>query len=256
MCLFVCGALAAELVACREAPPRPPPDPSKPVAAPATDPPLPCADVGGLRACWSDLAVAALVRRPVSPRAASSPMGWRCAGRGGARQCVDRHADAPVFSCSGDRCAQKHARRPDDGEWTCVDTAGAEVCLEGGRAAGVAAAASDPAWICGPRRGPVPRGGEPGARVCVDFSPDFPDDVMTAWRCHAVNGAAPARVCERGTTKGGLGAPCERSRPCVDGALCASGRCVPARPGPSCWLDGDCRGGACRFGSCRDEVTP
>jgi len=183
-------------------------------------------------------------------------MGWRCAGQGRARLCVDRRADAPAFSCVGDRCTQSHARRPDDGEWTCVDAAGAEVCLGGGRAAGVAAAPTDPAWLCGARRGAATRGDGSPARVCVDLSPDLPDGDITAWRCHAVNGPAPARVCERGARTGGLGVACERSRPCVDGAICASGRCVPARPAPSCWLDADCRGGACRLGSCRDEVTP
>ena len=102
------------------------------------------------------------------------PMGWRCSGRGPARLCVDRRADAPAFSCGGDRCTQSHARRPDDGEWTCVETAGAEVCLGGERAAGVAAAPVDPAWLCGARRGPAAAATSP-ARGCASTSrPIFP----------------------------------------------------------------------------------
>jgi hypothetical protein len=228
-----------------------------PIAVPAVELRFPCADVGMSRVCWGEAGEAALVGRPAPSVPASSPMGWRCAWPGPARLCVDRRADAPMFSCTGDRCTQAHARRPDDGEWTCVDSAGAEVCLGGGRAAGVAAAPVDPAWICGARRGPPRRGDEPGARVCVDFSPDFPDGNLAAWRCRAVNGPAPERVCERGTTPGGLGTSCQHGIPCVDGARCASeNRCVPARPAPSCWLDDDCPGGACRFGTCRDEASP
>jgi hypothetical protein len=252
LALSTCAALACRRAPAVVAPPRL--EASIPV--PTAEPRLPCADVGALRVCWSDARVAALVPRAVPPAPASSPLGWRCAWPGLARLCVDRHADAPVFSCAGQPCVQLQARRPDDGEWTCVDGAGAEVCLSAGRAAGVAPAPADPAWICGVRRGAAPRAGEPEPRVCVDFSPDVPDGDAAAWRCRAVNGPAPSRVCERGAADGSLGLACDRSRPCVDGAVCASGRCVPARPAPSCWLDDDCPGGACRFGTCREEATP
>jgi hypothetical protein len=256
------AALAAA-PACRRAPPPAAAAPrlETPIPVPASEPKLPCADVGTLRVCWSDGRVAALVARPVPARAASSPLGWRCAWPGLARLCVDRRADVPAFSCEGDRCKQAHARRPDDGEWTCVDAAGAEVCESAGRAAGVAPAPGDAAWICGARRAAARGDGvaandADGPRVCVDFSPDLPDGDIAAWRCRAVNGPAPVRVCERGAGPGALGVACDRARPCVDGSLCAAGRCVPARPAPSCWLDDDCPGGACRFGTCREEAGP
>jgi hypothetical protein len=227
-----------------------------PIPVPAEEPSQPCADVGARRACWSAARVATLVPRRLPARPASSPLGWRCAWPGRARLCVDRRADAPPFSCAGARCTQAHARRPDDGEWTCVDTAGAEVCLSLAPAAGVAAAPPDPAWICGPRRGAKAGAAEASARVCVDLAPDVPDGDGAGWRCRAVDGPPPARICERGPSSGAVGVACDRARPCVDGAVCASGRCVPARPAPSCWLDDDCPGGACRFGTCFDEAAP
>jgi hypothetical protein len=260
-------AAAAVLGGCHRAPPAAaPPRLETPVPVPTSEPALACADVGTLRACWSAAGAATLVARTLPPLAASSPLGWRCAWPGLARLCVDRRAGAPAFSCAGERCVQAHARRPDDGEWACVDTAGAEVCESTGRAAGVVAAPPDPAWLCGARRGATTRGdgprasasGEPGsgARICVDFSPDVPDGDLAGWRCRAENGPSPLRVCERGAAPGALGVACDRARPCVDGALCAGGRCVPARPAPSCWLDDDCPGGACRFGTCREEAGP
>jgi hypothetical protein len=128
------------------------------------------------------------------------------------------------------------------------------VCVGGERAAGVAAGPEDAAWICGERRGQEPR--DPlGPRVCVDLAPDFPDGDGRRWRCRN-DGASGARLCERAEDPGVLGAACDRAHPCLDGALCADGRCVPARPAPSCWLDADCASGACRFGTCRDEGAP
>lgn len=218
-----------------------------------------CADVGALRVCWDPLGAPALVARPVPPAAAASPMGWRCAWPGTARLCVDRRADAPAFSCVGERCTQTHARRPDAGEWTCADSAGAVVCAGGEPAAGVVAGPPDAAWICGARRGAGPHD-LLGPRVCVDLAPDFPDGEATRWRCRSLVGPAAGRVCERASDVPSLGARCDRARPCVDGALCvAQGDvdvCVPARPAPSCWLDADCPGSACRFGTCRAEATP
>jgi hypothetical protein len=248
---LVAVAVACVLSACRRSPAAPAAAPrlDVPIPVAASEPDLPCVDVGALRVCWSGARAAALVARPVPGPPASSPMGWRCAGR----LCVDRRADAPAFTCAGDRCTQPYARRPDDGEWTCVDSAGAVICESAGSPAGVAPAPPDPAWICGARR-VAPTGGprRAASRVCVDFSPDFPDGDASAWRCRSENGPSPRRVCERGAAPGALGVACDRARPCVDGALCVSARCVPARPGPSCWLDDDCLGGACRFGTCRE----
>jgi hypothetical protein len=226
-----------------------------PLAAPAVDPAgAPCADVGTLRVCWAPAGEATLMARQVPAPPPTSAMGWRCAGRGSARLCVDRRAEAPAFHCAGDRCTQSHARRPDDGEWTCVETAGATVCVGGEPAAGVVAGPPDPAWLCGPRRRQGGRD-ELGTSVCVDLAPDFPDGDAAGWLCRSVNDPAGARVCQRGAQASVLTASCERARPCVDGAVCAGGRCVPLHPAPSCWLDDDCPGGACRFGTCRDQVA-
>ncbi len=244
-------AVVACMLGCRAAPSAP-----RAVGAiptPAADPRAPCADVGTRRVCWDEHATASVVARPVPSVAASSALGWRCAWPGPTRLCVDRAAGAPVFSCAGARCTQQPARRPDDGEWTCVETAGATLCLGSASPAGVVAGPPDAAWICGARRGPRAAKGE---RACVDLSPDFPDADMGAWTCRVGNGVVPTRVCERGARAGSLGTPCDRARPCVDGAACAEGRCAPARPAPSCWLDEDCAGGACRFGSCRVEAAP
>jgi hypothetical protein len=257
--------LATTLGACRDG--RGPASP--PGVAPATraiSTPSPdreglCADVGTTRVCWDARGAPALVERTLPRVAATTPMGWRCAWPGPVRHCVDRAAVAPAFTCDGPRCTQRHARLPDDGEWTCVDSAGAVVCVGGAAPAGVVAGPPEVGWICGERRG-APARDEGGARVCVDFSPDFPDGQAAAWRCRIENGASPVRVCERAASlelarRGpALGDACDRSRPCVDGATCVSARCVPARPAPTCTLDADCSTGACRFGTCRAEAAP
>jgi hypothetical protein len=227
------------------------------VSSPARDASELCSDVGALRVCWAEAGAVFVSARPVPAAAAASPLGWRCAGAGAARACVDRLALAPLFSCAGARCTQRHARRPDDGEWTCAEMAGAEICAGGEPPAGVVAGPPDPGWLCGARRARARLGrGAAGPRVCVDFSPDFPDGDLAAWRCRAVNELPGGRVCERDVTAARLTLVCDRAHPCVDGARCASGRCVPAPPAPSCWLDGDCDGGRCRFGSCVTETAP
>jgi hypothetical protein len=241
------------VVGCHASPPAPQTADAPAIPVPAADPVASCADVGTRRVCWDEQGAARVVARPVPSVAAASALGWRCARPGPTRLCVDRAASTPIFSCAGERCTQRHARRPDDGEWTCVDTAGATLCLGSARPAGAVAGPPDAAWICGARRGPRAAKAE---RVCVDLSPDFPDADMGAWSCRAGNGTVGTRVCERGARAGSLGGPCDRARPCVDGAACAEGRCAPARPAPSCWLDEDCAGGACRFGSCRVEAAP
>jgi hypothetical protein len=180
-----------------------------------------CADVETLRICWD--------------RAGPHVMGSAAAA-------VRR---GPAFACDGSRCAQRHPRMPDDGEWQCADSAGATICVGGERPAGVAPAPADPRWLCGARRG-----GPPGARVCVDLSPDFPDGGGGGWRCRTLYDGPTRRVCDRAPDAHTLGDPCDPARPCVDGSRCADGRCVPDRPAPACWLDGDCPGGRCRFGSC------
>ena len=116
----------------------------------------------------------------------------------------------------------------------------------GGRGAGPRPVRpSDAGWFCGARRG-----GDPGARVCVDLSPDFPDGRARGWRCRTLHDGPARRVCERDAAAHTLAEACDPGHPCVDGSRCAEGWCVPERPAPGCWLQTDCPGGRCRFGSC------
>jgi hypothetical protein len=257
--LSVLGGVSLALIACRGTPVGDvvPVSLTRPVPAPVVDRPGACADVGTSRVCWDEAGAAALVERTAPRVAATTAMGWRCAWPGPTRHCVDRAASAPAFACDGPRCTQRHARLPDDGEWTCVDAAGVVVCVGGARAAGIVAGPPEGGWICGERSARARD--ELGARVCVELSPDFPDGHPAGWRCHVDNGPAPTRVCERpraGRVEATLADGCAPARPCVDGATCVAGRCVPARPAPSCWLDTDCATGACRFGTCRAEGAP
>jgi len=199
-----------------------------------------CADVETLRVCWPGSAPRAVTRPEPAPAT-----DWRCTGGGATRRCTRRTDDAPAFTCAGNHCEQRHPRAPDDGEWQCADSAGATVCVGGERAAGVAQAPADAGWFCGPRRG-----GAPGARVCVDLSPDFPDGRARGWRCRTLYDGPIRRVCDRDPAAHTLAETCDRGHPCVDGSRCADGWCVPERPAPACWLESDCAGGRCRFGSC------
>jgi hypothetical protein len=174
--------------------------------------------------------------------------------RSGTRQGTDGGPTEPGertrFVCSNARCVQTYPRFPDDGEWTCNDTAGVTVCSGGDPPAGVPFNRSDPAWICGARRSAHARR-EDGERVCVDFAPDFPDGKARGWRCSYLTDNDVRRVCERDDTVRVIGEPCGgRADPCLDGLRCVLGRCEPDSPSPSCILDGDCDDGTCRFGSC------
>ena len=206
-----------------------------------------CADIGSIRACWTG-AAARIVPRTLPKDAAPSAMGWRCVGAGGDRRCAARAAGAASFVCSGVTCEQPHPRMPDDGEWRCADSGGATICAGGEPAAGVAPAAIDSGWFCGHRRGATPP-----ERVCVDFSPDFPDGNMYGWRCRTLYDGPVRRVCERDAPGRTLTAACDAGRPCVDGSRCVDGRCIPDRPAPACVLQTDCASGRCRFGSCVAE---
>src|SRR5450759_3066829 len=92
---------------------------------------------------------------------ASSTMGWRCPP--GAKACLDRAAIAPGFRCEQARCVQPHPTMPDDGEWTCGETAGVTLCTGGETAAGVAPAPLAPGWVCGIRHGGESRGEPAGS---------------------------------------------------------------------------------------------
>ncbi len=207
-----------------------------------------CRDVGDVRACWGEACPvgACLVERRVPPLAAPSEFGWRCVGEGSERECADRSRGVGAFECRDGECVQTHLRFPDDGEWMCADMAGATVCLGADPPAGVAPAAADSGWLCGVRKvdaGP--------SELCIDFSPDFPGGASTGWRCRYELEGVAKRICKRDPSVHQLADVCSAQQPCVDGAVCVDGRCLPPLPTPECWLDADCASGACRFGSCR-----
>jgi hypothetical protein len=172
---------------------------------------------------------------------------WRCGLLIVLLGCARQEPPAPwtpPFSCWRGECAQTHARLPDDGEWECVDMAGAAVCRGGDPPAGVVPGPPDGRWTCGVRAGAA-------ERICVDLRGDFPEGRAQGWRCHYQHPTRPVRRCRPDPAAHQLGDPCAPRQPCVDGATCVQGRCVAPPPTPSCWLDTDCAGGACRFGSCR-----
>ena len=118
----------------------------------------------------------------------------------------------PPFTCDGGRCAQQYPAMPDDGDWTCVDSAGATICVGGERPAGVAPAPGDPRWACGARRGPVPdRLGGTGfsqeRRARLSRRPDG--------RLAVSNGARPPRAAGLRSRSGGshAGRPLRAAQP-------------------------------------------
>jgi hypothetical protein len=224
-----------------------------------------CADVLDFRVCWDAECPSGtcVVERSVPSAPAASPLGWRCVGGGEERSCSDRGHGVGRFACQRDSCVQVHPRLPDDGEWTCAEMAGAVLCVGGDGPAGTPPGPRDAGFLCGKRR-PTPgpsrfdaRAGAAGlgqgATVCLDLSPDFPDSSPRGWVCRYEHEHGMRRICERRETQGALGAACSSSAPCIDGLLCAAGRCVPRRPEPSCWLDADCASASCRLASCVQE---
>jgi hypothetical protein len=141
---------------------------------------------------------------------------------------------------------------PDDGEWECASIAGAVVCRGGQAPAAVPKGASDAGFFCGDRR---TRASPAKERICVDFSPDFPDGKPEKTRCSFDAEHGITRVCEPDPSEHALGDACDRTQPCIDGARCVAGRCVPVRPEPSCWIPADCDHGTCRFGTCTEDPT-
>jgi hypothetical protein len=227
------------------------------LAAPARDRGELCADLTELRVCWgADDASDGIstTPRPVPELQAPDGRGWRCSGRGALHACELRSARSGPFVCRGERCAERHVRLPDDGEWTCSDVSGAVVCVGGTAAAGVIAGPSDPGFLCGARAraGHAPGGPDVDSeRVCVDLSPDFPDGRAHGWNCRFDYGDGVERICSRDRAAESFGDPAAPGA-CRNGRQ-AHGRCVPRRPQPGCWLDGDCASGACRVGSCVDR---
>jgi len=124
----------------------------------------PCADLRTVRACWDAQCADGVC---VTPRAAAA---------------------APTrFVCSGEPavCVQRFPRRPDDGEWECVELEGVVLCRGGERAAGVVAGPRDRGWIC---RGQ-------GPAHCVDLAPDRPDR-DGRWRCRFEAGSGGGKTVE------------------------------------------------------------
>jgi hypothetical protein len=217
-------------------------------SAPAADVGVACSDVGLLRVCWDEQGRPSVVERTLPPRAAPTRLGFRCQGQGGARTCEARD-DVGPFACDGATCVQHAPRQPDDGQWQCTDDSAATVCIGAEPPAGVAETAVASGWVCGTRKRAPPRD-PPDRRVCVDLSPDFPGGSPAGQRCRWSYERGPTRTCTLDPREHALGDPCDAKAPCVVGALCVSGRCVPPRPRPECAFDSDCNGDACRFGSC------
>lgn len=207
-----------------------------------------CLDVGAARACWAGPAAPTRCGTPVCltprelPRAVAPSAGWRCAGQASGRRCESRAQQAGPFVCADARCVQRTFRRPDRGEWDCVELTSVLVCQELTPAAGIASGARDPAFVCGTRRGH-------GARICVDYAPDAPP--LDSFQCAIRHDTGIAeRVCQRATSPR-IGGPCASRPDCPDAAACVSGVCLPARPAPDCWFDTDCGQAArCRLGTC------
>lgn len=219
---------------------------------PAADVGVWCADVDDVRACWDGDGRPALIPRTLPSRASVTPLGYRCYGQGAARTCAPRD-DVGAFDCNGDVCTQTHPRQPDDGQWQCSDDSGVTVCVGGEPAAGTPRAPGAPGWVCG-NRGPHTRK-PPYARVCVDLSPDFPGGSAHQLLCRWRYETALVRECKRAPVVPALADRCSAEAPCVSGASCVNGRCLPPKPIADCAIDADCERGSCRFGSCREGAT-
>lgn len=205
-----------------------------------------CSDIGNERVCFRDDGPVIVPR--TLPDGPAPPNGWRCGGPGPARAervCEDRSRNASPFVCGTQRCLQVRPRMPDDGEWECVEISGVVFCHSRGEAAGMEAGPLDLGWLCGPRRGSAS-----GERICIDLDADRPN-LSSSQRCrYEQQFGAVQRICV--PAEGALvGGACEPTVACPDGSRCSAGRCLPARPEPACWLDGDCGERArCVFGSC------
>lgn len=235
-------ALLALVAACQEGPPRT--SEAAQYAVPiAQDGEGVCSDIGDKRVCWRDAAVE-IVARAV-PRVPAPPLGFRCGGAGNKRMCEDRARNGGAFECGTTRCLQERPRMPDDGEWECVELSGAVYCHSRGPVAGMAPGPMDLGWLCGARRGATD-----GERICVDLDPDRPA-LATHRACRfELHFGVQRRSCTPGDTPI-IGDACAGSAACPSGSHCQKGLCLPARPQPGCWLDGDCGDGQrCVLGSC------
>jgi hypothetical protein len=209
-----------------------------------------CLDVGEVRACWGDhsggegcASGTCRVHRPL-PDGPAPPSGFRCSGQRSERSCVTRAWHGAPFECQKEHCLQSPLRMPDNGEWECVEMAGAVICRSLSQAAGIPPGALDASFVCGARIGH----GEP---VCVDLSPDPPPG-LDSWSCRVTyDGGAPARTCTA-SKEPHIGGQCASVSDCPVATACIGERCLPDQPKPGCWFDQDCGQGArCHYGSCR-----
>jgi hypothetical protein len=244
-------ALATLLVACRGEGTAPPVQVG-PVPSPAEgDRGMLCLDVAGVRACWGDgtddescRSATCLVPRPL-PSVPAPPSGFRCTGQRSQRSCVTRAWQGAPFTCNQNRCVQSPLRMPDNGEWECVEMAGAVICRFLAEAAGIARGPLEAGFVCGNRAGH-------GELVCVDFSPDPPPLPLGSWSCRVTYDSGSATRACTAAKEPKLGDRCTSNGDCPAGASCVSGRCLPDQPKPGCWFDQDCGQSAqCRYGSCR-----
>lgn len=224
-------AIAALLAACSPPPPQSL-DSNLWQPAPIDDRGARCADVGAVRACWSDGCPGGVcvTARPEDARAS------RCTGGGKDRRCTRRGRLADAFACTNGSCVQRHPRLPDDGEWTCVDLTGAVLCR-----GAQPPTTPDPGWTCGKRPS--------GERVCIDLDPDLPPG--GPHRCRFDHIPRDRRICEPDAPPTPrVGTPCSADATCPEGTRCGAGRCLPPAPEPECWLPEDCAGAPCRLGRC------
>jgi len=133
---------------------------------------------------------------------------------------------ASAFVCRDGVCRQTQPRLPDNGEWRCAERGRVVWCAGGEAAAGVVPSATDTRFSCGPRRG------HEGERVCIDRSPDYPDDAP--YHCSFEQELGTVRVCKS------------------DGSATAF-VALPAHAKPMCWLDRDCAAQRCDRGTCTEE---
>lgn len=204
-----------------------------------------CSDLGEARVCWRSDTPRKLAR--VLPAMPAPLQGWRCGGVGAARVCEARSANAGGFECGTQRCLQVRPRMPDDGEWECVEISGVVFCRSRGSAAGMQDGPLDLGWNCGARRG-----GATGERICVDLDADRPLAAHAEERSCRFELAWGMQVRSCTAAKSLMvGSACDAASACPRDTHCRAGLCLPARPAPACWLDGDCGPGArCAFGSC------
>ncbi len=212
-----------------------------------------CADVGKLRICWGEdkscVGGVCVVPRTIPSDAGGAEAGFRCVGLGKERVCASRQRPGAAFECKGDVCVQRSPYLPDEGEWDCAVLGGISVCVGGERPAGVMPTGKTPGWLCGKRSG-VGDSGTLGVEICLDLSPEFPDNDGGGWVCHFSAEQGIRKVCRRGQEKY-VSEACQSPADCIAGTRCVSSYCLPPRPTPNCYLPRDCPSGRCEFGTCR-----